>query len=63
MKGMIPKRIVASTMQCSKCLHFCDDDPDVFYCDLDHDEFPGLCKDYKSNAIENFDYMNHELPR
>ncbi len=50
MYGMFPKRIAASHLQCSKCSHFCDDDPDIFYCDRDHREFPSLCNEYNTQA-------------
>ena len=47
MKGSIPKRIAASQLQCSKCMSFAEDDPDVYYCAADRPEFPGLCDFYE----------------
>ena len=47
MKGSIPKRIAAAQLQCSKCIHFRDDDPDIYYCALDQAEFAGLCDHYQ----------------
>ena len=50
MKGILPKRIAVSNLQCAKCVHFCDDDPDVYYCVVDRPEFPGLCDFYEFRA-------------
>lgn len=47
MKGIIPKRIASSRLQCSKCKHFVDDDSDVYYCVIDRPEFPMLCDFYE----------------
>ena len=47
MKGILPKRIAVSNLQCAKCVHFCDDDPDVYYCAIDRPEFPGICDLYE----------------
>lgn len=47
MKGILPKRVVATTLQCAKCVHFMDNDPDVFYCALDRPEFAALCVEYQ----------------
>lgn len=47
MNGVLPKRIAATTLQCAKCTHFRDDDPDVYYCVLDRPEFAGLCDQYE----------------
>lgn len=47
MKGFLPKRIASAILQCAKCVHFKDDDPDIYYCDLDRPEFAGLCEQYQ----------------
>jgi hypothetical protein len=47
MKGILPKRIAPSQLQCSKCKNFVDDDPDVYYCAADRPEFPRLCDFYE----------------
>lgn len=47
MKGVLPKRIAAAQLQCAKCVHFRDDDPDIYYCALDQPEFAGLCDRYE----------------
>lgn len=51
MKGFLPKRIAAAQLQCRKCTHFRDDDPDVFYCALDREEFAGLCDLYQMRPM------------
>lgn len=38
MKGALPKHIAAVNLQCAKCIHFRDNDPDLFYCNLDRPE-------------------------
>jgi len=52
MKGFIPKRIASSNLQCAKCVHFRDDDPDVFYCALDRPEFAALCEEYRYRGLD-----------
>ena len=47
MKGILPKRIASSNLQCAKCVQFRDDDPDIYYCALDQPEFAGLCENYQ----------------
>lgn len=57
MVGALPKRIAVTNLQCAKCIHFRDDDPDIYYCALDQPEFAGLCDQYQyrqsSYAVEN----------
>lgn len=50
MNGVLPKRIAATTLQCAKCIHFRDDDPDIYYCALHQPEFAGLCELYEYHA-------------
>lgn len=52
MKGVLPKRIATAQLQCAKCVHFMDDDPDIYYCVLDREEFAGLCERYQYRKIE-----------
>lgn len=52
MRGILPKRIAASSLQCAKCVHFRDDDPDIFYCVLDRPEFAGLCGEYQYRGLD-----------
>lgn len=59
MKGILPKRIAATTLQCAKCVHFRDDDPDIFYCALDRQEFADLCDEYQYRHI-NYQVMDEE---
>lgn len=47
MKGTLQKLIGASALPCHTCSSFRDDDPDIFYCLLQREEFPGLCDDYQ----------------
>jgi hypothetical protein len=47
MIGMLPRHSAGHNLPCSKCAQFQDSDPDVFYCELQHAEFPGLCEDYQ----------------
>ena len=57
MIGTLQKCIAASNLQCSKCIHFRDDDPDIYYCNLHQPEFAGLCDQYEyhqsSYVVEN----------
>ena len=50
MTGTLPKRIAATNLQCAKCIHFRDDDPDLYYCALHQPEFAGLCDLYEYHA-------------
>ena len=50
MTGTLPKRIAATNLQCAKCTHFRDDDPDIYYCALHQPEFAGLCELYEYHA-------------
>lgn len=47
MTGTLPKRIAATNLQCAKCIHFRDDDPDIYYCALHNPGFAGLCEHYQ----------------
>lgn len=47
MKGVLPKRIASAQLQCAKCIHFRDDDPDIYYCALHNPGFAGLCDQYE----------------
>ena len=47
MKGILPKRIAAAQLQCAKCIHFRDDDLDIYYCALHNPGFAGLCEHYQ----------------
>lgn len=60
MKGTMPKRIASHHLACRKCKSFRDDDPDIFYCERDRIEFPSLCEDYESNAVERTFYIGLE---
>lgn len=59
MRGVLPKRIAASNLQCEKCLHFRDDDPDIFYCNLDRAEFASLCEEYHYRGIKSRELEDH----
>jgi len=50
MKGTLQKKVEPCSFLCSPCLHFRDDDPDIFYCSYQKEEFPNLCKDYQQSA-------------
>ena len=50
MTGTLPKRIAAAQLQCAKCIHFRDNDPDIYYCALRQPEFAGLCDLYEYHA-------------
>jgi hypothetical protein len=50
MKGSLQKRIMASHLACHVCAYFRDDDPDLYYCALHCDEFPGLCGSFESKC-------------
>ena len=52
MKGTLPKSIAASILQCAKCINFRDDDPDIFYCNIDRPEFAALCDEYRYRGLE-----------
>ena len=56
MKGTFPKRVPSCHLACARCIYFCNSDPDIFYCDLHHVEFPGLCYHYsqvkKEESVE-----------
>jgi len=46
-KGQLQKRTDSSALACYSCRWFKDDDPDIFYCELQREEFPGLCDEYQ----------------
>jgi len=50
MKGQLQKIIEASALACLPCLHFRDNDPDIFYCEIQQPQFPGLCEQYQQRA-------------
>lgn len=50
MKGTLQKIIESSALACLPCRFFRDDDPDIYYCELQRDEFPGLCDQYRQKA-------------
>lgn len=47
MKGQLQKTIEASALACLPCRFFRDHDPDIYYCDFQQEEFPGLCEKYQ----------------
>ena len=49
MKGQLQKRTGAEALPCHTCAAFKDDDPDIFYCELQCEEFPGLCDEYQQS--------------
>lgn len=53
MHGILPKRIAAANLQCAKCAHFKDDDPDIFYCERGRPEFAALCEEYEYCGSES----------
>lgn len=66
MKGTLQKAIDRCSLSCDTCLFFRGDDPDIFYCLNEKDEFPNLCADYQqsskiSDARNEWGSMNHEL--
>lgn len=50
MKGTVQKKIVSISLPCCTCLNFRDEDPDIFYCELQKEEFPSLCNQYQQQA-------------
>ena len=54
MKGTFPKYIAPAHLQCKQCTQFRDDDPDVFYCESNHEEFPGLCNEYQPRNLKQW---------
>ena len=51
MKGTLPKYIAACQLACRECIHFNESDPDIYYCELNQEEFPGLCEKYEGKDI------------
>jgi len=47
LKGQLQKIIEPSALACLSCRFFRDNDPDIYYCELQHEEFPGLCAQYQ----------------
>jgi len=47
MKGQLQKLIESSSLACLSCRFFKDHDPDIYYCELQQEEFPGLCAQYQ----------------
>ena len=52
MKGTLAKQIMATHLACQSCRFFRDNDPDIFYCLLQREEFPGLCDAFSSRNVE-----------
>lgn len=50
MKGTLQKKVEPCSFLCSPCLHFRDEDSDIFYCELQKEEFPSLCNQYQQQA-------------
>ena len=50
MKGQLQKRTGSSALACHTCRWFEDEDPDIFYCELQREEFPGLCDEYRQSG-------------
>ena len=50
MKGQLQKVIESSALACLPCRHFRDSDPDIYYCELQRDEFPALCERYQQKS-------------
>lgn len=48
--GQLSKIIDAHALACLPCRHFRDDDPGIYYCVLQCEEFPGLCAKYQQQA-------------
>lgn len=47
MKGTLQKTMDANALACHTCSAFRSDDPDIFYCEWQQDEFPALCDHYQ----------------
>lgn len=52
MKGILPKLISSKTIPCKTCIFFCDEDEDIYYCQLDQIEFPKKCERYQIEERE-----------
>jgi hypothetical protein len=48
--GYLPKSIASSHLACRECAQFRDDDPDLYYCELNNKHFPGLCASYECRS-------------
>jgi len=49
MKGTLQKTTESHALACQTCAAFRDDDPDIFYCELQQPEFPALCEQYRQS--------------
>lgn len=47
LKGTFQKTTESNALACCPCRHFRDNDPDIFYCELQQPEFPALCEQYQ----------------
>lgn len=50
MKGQLQKTIESSHLACVQCSYFREDDPDLYYCEHQREEFPNLCEKYLSRV-------------
>ena len=50
MNGTLQKIIPESALACAPCASFRTDDPDVYYCLEQREEFPGLCEAFTSRT-------------
>ena len=51
MRGVIPKHYVVDKLECESCQWFKDHDADIYYCELDKQEFPKHCSDYLEKEV------------
>ena len=49
MLGTFQKTTEAHALACQTCAAFRDDDPDIYYCELQQEEFPALCEQYRQS--------------
>lgn len=52
MKGTLPKHLAGRSLDCHRCNFFRDEDEDIYYCELDHSEFPKQCSEFLSQDDE-----------
>lgn len=50
MVGYMQKKVEPAHLACFACAQFRDDDPDLYYCLLQKDEFPGLCDQFATKS-------------
>lgn len=50
MDGTLQKIVSTTTLPCASCAQFRDDDPDLYYCLLQKNEFPGLCDQFATKS-------------